>query len=118
MDTMRNVTRSVSEGFSTVPRLRVGLRSSAIPRVKHGIYRLDLNACVSDVGHPASNWLWCIGTHKSRSRRSGRGFPDWQHTTQGERLVQKELRRKLLKYKLHTDQELVDKAYGYIRQYY
>ncbi len=45
-------------------------------------------------------------------------FPDWQHTTQGERLVQKELRRTLLKYKLHTDQELFDKAYGYIRQYY
>ncbi len=45
-------------------------------------------------------------------------FPDWQHTSQGERLVQKELRRALLKYKLHTDQELFDKAYGYIRQYY
>jgi hypothetical protein len=36
----------------------------------------------------------------------------------GERLVQKELRRTLLKYKLHTDQELFDKAYEYIRQYY
>ena len=45
-------------------------------------------------------------------------FPDWQHTPQGERLVQKELRRTLLKYKLHTDQDLFDKAYGYIRQYY
>jgi hypothetical protein len=45
-------------------------------------------------------------------------FPDWQHTSQGERLVQKELRRTLLKYKLHTDQELFDKAYSYIRQYY
>ena len=45
-------------------------------------------------------------------------FPDWQHTSQGERLVQKELRWTLLKYKLHTDQELFDKAYGYIRQYY
>ena len=39
-------------------------------------------------------------------------------TSQGERLVQKELRRTLLKYKLHTDQELFDKAYGYVRQYY
>lgn len=45
-------------------------------------------------------------------------FPDWQRTTQGERLVQRELRRTLLKYKLHTDQELFDKAYGYVRQYY
>jgi type I restriction enzyme R subunit len=45
-------------------------------------------------------------------------FPDWQSTSQGERLVQKELRRTLLKYKLHTDQDLFEKAYGYIRQYY
>jgi type I restriction enzyme R subunit len=45
-------------------------------------------------------------------------FPDWQLTSQGERLVQKELRRTLLKYKLHTDQELFDKAYAYVRQYY
>jgi type I restriction enzyme R subunit len=45
-------------------------------------------------------------------------FPDWQHTSQGERLVQKELRKALLKYKLHTDQDLFDRAYAYIRQYY
>jgi len=45
-------------------------------------------------------------------------FPDWQHTTQGERLVQRELRKTLLNYKLHTDQELFDRAYGYIKQYY
>jgi type I restriction enzyme R subunit len=45
-------------------------------------------------------------------------FPDWQHTSQGERLVQKELRKALLKYQLHRDQELFDKAYEYIRQYY
>ncbi len=45
-------------------------------------------------------------------------FPDWQHTTAGERLVQKELRRTLLRYKLHTDQELFDKAYRYVAEYY
>ena len=45
-------------------------------------------------------------------------FPDWQNTTQGEREVRQALRRTLLKYKLHTDQELFDKAYGYIREYY
>jgi hypothetical protein len=43
---------------------------------------------------------------------------DWQDTTQGEREVRQVLRRTLLKYKLHTDQELFDKAYGYIREYY
>jgi type I restriction enzyme R subunit len=45
-------------------------------------------------------------------------FLGWQDTTQGEREVKQALRRSLLKYKLHTDQELFDKAYGYIRQYY
>ena len=45
-------------------------------------------------------------------------FDGWKNTSQGEREVQQALRRTLLKYKLHTDQELFDKAYGYIRQYY
>ena len=45
-------------------------------------------------------------------------FPDWQRTAQGERLVQRELRRTLLKYQLHTDQDLFERAYGYIKQYY
>ena len=34
------------------------------------------------------------------------------HRRQGERVVKKALRRTLLKYKLHTDQELFDRAYG------
>jgi type I restriction enzyme, R subunit len=41
-------------------------------------------------------------------------FSEWQQTAQGKRLVQKELRRTLLKYKLHTDQDLFDRAYAYI----
>ncbi|MGI8891775.1 MAG: type I restriction endonuclease subunit R [Chthoniobacterales bacterium] len=45
-------------------------------------------------------------------------FPGWQGTAQGEREVKQALRRSLLRYKLHTDQELYDKAYGYILQYY
>ena len=45
-------------------------------------------------------------------------FDGWQTTNQGEREVQQALRRSLLKYRLHTDQELFDKAYGYIREYY
>lgn len=45
-------------------------------------------------------------------------FPDWQSTSQGERLVQKELRKTLLKYQLHRDQELFDRAFAYVRQYY
>ena len=45
-------------------------------------------------------------------------FPGWQKTAAGEREIQKALRRTLLKYKLHNDQDLFDKAYGYIVQYY
>jgi type I restriction enzyme R subunit len=45
-------------------------------------------------------------------------FPGWQQTTGGEREVQKALRRTLLKYRLHHEQELFDRAYGYIKQYY
>ena len=45
-------------------------------------------------------------------------FPGWQKTTSGEREVQKALRKALLKYKLHKDQLLFDRAYAYIKEYY
>jgi type I restriction enzyme R subunit len=45
-------------------------------------------------------------------------FPGWQNTHTGERLIQRELRKVIyVKYKI-KDQELFDKAFGYIRQYY
>ncbi|MCZ8318871.1 MAG: type I restriction endonuclease subunit R [Silanimonas sp.] len=45
-------------------------------------------------------------------------FPGWQGTLAGEREVKKALRKALFKYRLHADEELFEKAYGYIRQYY
>lgn len=45
-------------------------------------------------------------------------FPGWQQSNQGEREVQKSLRKALLKYKLHKDQLLFDRAYAYIKEYY
>ncbi|MBN2149269.1 MAG: type I restriction endonuclease subunit R, partial [Anaerolineales bacterium] len=45
-------------------------------------------------------------------------FPEWQATYAGEREVRKALRRTLVKYDLHKDGELFDKAYGYVREYY
>ena len=45
-------------------------------------------------------------------------FPGWQNTLAGEREVKKALRKALFKYKLHQEEELFEKAYGYIRQYY
>lgn len=45
-------------------------------------------------------------------------FPGWQQTSSGEREVQKSLRKALLKYKLHKDQALFERAYAYIKEYY
>jgi len=45
-------------------------------------------------------------------------FPGWQTTSAGEREVQKSLRKALLKYKLHKNQILFERAYGYIKEYY
>ena len=45
-------------------------------------------------------------------------FPGWQRSNQGEREVQQALRKSLLKYKLHKDQLLFDRAYSYIKEYY
>jgi len=45
-------------------------------------------------------------------------FDGWQTTSSGERTVQQSLRKALLKYKLHKDQELFDRAYGYIKECY
>jgi type I restriction enzyme R subunit len=45
-------------------------------------------------------------------------FDGWQNTIPGEREVQKSLRKTLLKYQLHKDEELFNKAYGYIKEYY
>lgn len=45
-------------------------------------------------------------------------FPGWQNTNAGEREVQKALRKTLLKYKLHKEEVLFNKAYMYIREYY
>jgi type I restriction enzyme, R subunit len=45
-------------------------------------------------------------------------FDGWQTTNAGEREVQKSLRKTLLKYKLHKDQDLFERAYAYVKQYY
>ncbi len=45
-------------------------------------------------------------------------FPGWQSTVSGEREVQKSLRKTLLKYQLHKEEELFEKAYSYIKEYY
>jgi len=43
-------------------------------------------------------------------------FEGWQATESGKREVRKALRRTLAKYKLHKDEELFEKAYGYAKE--
>ena len=45
-------------------------------------------------------------------------LPGCQQTSTGEREGTKGLRKTLLKYKLHTDAKLCEKAYGYIKECY
>ncbi len=45
-------------------------------------------------------------------------FDGWQGTHSGQKEIQKVLRQTLFKYKLHKEQELFEKAYGYIREHY
>lgn len=45
-------------------------------------------------------------------------FPGWQTTSAGEREIQKSLRKALLKYQLHKNEMLFQRAYEYIKEYY
>lgn len=45
-------------------------------------------------------------------------FDGWQDTSEGTRNVKQALRKTLLKYHLHREQELFDRAFAYIREYY
>ena len=45
-------------------------------------------------------------------------FDGWQFTNRGTRDVKMELRKVLFIRKMHTDQDLFDRAYSYIERYY
>jgi type I restriction enzyme R subunit len=45
-------------------------------------------------------------------------FDGWQNTHSGKKEIRKVLRQALFKYKLHKEQELFEKAYGYIKEHY
>ena len=45
-------------------------------------------------------------------------YDGWQTSITGERLIQKHLRKSLLKYKLHKENDLFNKAFQYIKEYY
>lgn len=45
-------------------------------------------------------------------------FEEWQNSHAGTRQIKQALRKTLLKYRLHKNQDLFDKAYDYIKKYY
>jgi len=45
-------------------------------------------------------------------------FDGWKWSKTGVREVKKALRQTLMKYRLHKEPELFDRAFAYIRQYY
>ena len=45
-------------------------------------------------------------------------FPGWQNTNSGDREMRQVLRKTLLKYQLHKDAQLYEKAYQYVRENY
>jgi type I restriction enzyme R subunit len=45
-------------------------------------------------------------------------FAGWQDSKEGERVVARSLRKALLKYQLHKDQALFDRASAYLKEYY
>lgn len=45
-------------------------------------------------------------------------FEGWQNSITGEREVQRSLRKTLLRYKLHKEEDLFNRAYEYIKEYY
>ena len=45
-------------------------------------------------------------------------FEGWQTRDAGEREVKNALRKTLYKYRLHQDQDVFKRAYGYIQEYY
>ena len=51
-------------------------------------------------------------------RVNGDKGPGWQSTSAGELEVRKALRKTRFDFKLHQDAELLEKAYGYVKQYY
>ena len=62
--------------------------------------------------------MFCASAQRNDAIVKPVRFEGWQRSTAGERDVKQALRKALLQYKLHTDQELFDKAYIYIKQYY
>ena len=64
-----------------------------------------------------TRWNWSA-TSKRPVGGAHPAFDGWQATHVGERAVKMALRKTLFKYKLHQDQDLFDRAYAYIREYY
>ena len=91
-------------------------------QIPPGCHWNDVRARTSNVGQALQRALREIEKANQRILIDGIvrivRFPGWQQTIAGEREVQKALRKTLLKYQLHREQELFDRSYAYIKEYY
>ena len=86
---------------------------------------ISLKTLVKNYGHraetnddslsPGAGSLTLLPNQPTRSSQSS---PTFQSSIAGEREVQKALRKTLFKYQLHKDEELFNKSYSYIKEYY
>ena len=70
---------------------------------------------------PDRRGLVCAGVVHDQTEATGRVRTDSIHSTSNRIVADIDdivMRKTLVRYKLHIDEDLFDKAYGYIRQYY
>ena len=118
-----NLTRSVAKGFPSMLCLLSMLKT---------FQRLGYFIWIKDVPESILNHIWQFLEMKTDQTPAVVErivtdidnivkyvrFDGWQNTTTGEKLVQKELRKILwVKYPI-KDEELFNRAYAYIREYY
>lgn len=91
---------------AAVPMVDEDLGKAALTELFESVRNEDTPIMVERVVSDIDDIVWIVR------------FDGWQNTHAGEREVKLALRKTLFKYRLHQDQELFDKAYGYIKQYY
>ena len=102
--------RSLSSGATVLGVLRIAIVAALLP----GAAR-DASAQATAAGAGEAPTAASLSRTVPASVKVER---DLTYARYGEREVKLALRRTLFKYRLHQDQDLFDRAYRYIREYY
>ena len=112
----RNLGISYKGAWFMAMRLRFAMMNDGpMADLMQGTIEVDLS------GAPGSGKTFLLRAADEsgdNSKRDCLPHRSWQSTHAGEREVKLALRKTLFKYRLHQDQELFGRAYGYIREYY